>query len=268
MLEFRKYHGLGNDFVVVDRMGGGQPLSAAAARSLCDRHTGVGADGVLLVWPDDGADARMQLLNADGSEADTCGNGLRCMAQFLYDAGHAHHDRLTLISGQGRHTCTRTAPGRFRVSMGRAVTAHPDVPAERPARLAVGDETVEATCLVVGNPHAVVLVDDPAAAAERFGAAIERHPKFPRRTNVIFARARDGGFDAVVFERGVGVTRACGRGACALAVATIDRGDARTGEAIAVHLPGGVLTVEVDASGEIHQEGEAVFVFAGEVELS
>lgn len=267
VLAFRKYHGLGNDFLVVDRMGGGEPLTAAQARWLCDRHTGVGADGVLLVWPDPDASARMQLLNADGSEADTCGNGLRCMALFLGDAGYERKENLVLRSGQGLHSCVRTAPGRFRVTMGEAIHEHPDVPAGRPAVLDVGDERVEATCLVVGNPHAVVIVNDPMTEARRLGATLERHPAFPRRANVIFAHARDGGFDAVVFERGVGITRACGSGACALGVAAVAHGLARAGEPIEVRLPGGPLTIEVDPAGEIRQEGEAAFVFAGEVEV-
>jgi diaminopimelate epimerase len=267
VLSFRKYHGLGNDFLVVDRMEGGRALGSREVRWLCDRHRGVGADGVLLAWSESGIAGRMQLLNADGSEADTCGNGLRCLAQFLADAGYPVGDEIVLRSGQGLHTCTRTGLGRYRVTMGNAEFPHPDVPHERPAHLEAAGATFAATCMVVGNPHAVIRADDPAAEAQRVGAALERHPAFPRRANIIFARPRPGGFDAVVHERGVGITEACGSGACALGVAAVANDWAVAGEPMEVHLPGGMLTIEVSPNGEISQEGPATFVFAGEVEL-
>ncbi|MBI5508367.1 MAG: diaminopimelate epimerase [Deltaproteobacteria bacterium] len=268
MLRFLKYHGLGNDFVIVDRLTGGPPISAADAARLCDRHRGVGADGVLVVWPEPGAAARMQVWNADGSEAQNCGNGLRCVARYLYDSGAVPTavGAVAIRAGDGTYRCERRAGDRYAVAMGRARFAHPDLPGPG-CELEDGGARFAATSVHLGNPHAVIVVrdGDPRALAAAHGPALERHPSFPRRVNVTFAKPEPSGFEAAVFERGVGLTCACGTGAAALAAAAVQTGLWPASRPMSIRQPGGALSVVVDGGGEIVVEGEAVRVFAGEV---
>ena len=270
MVQFFKYHGIGNDFIVVDRLSGGAPLDPVVVRLLCARHQGVGADGILSIWPDVIADARMQVQNADGSEAETCGNGLRCVARFLHDEGKVADQRAVIVlrDGAGVHKCERMTSERIRVGMGPPVWRHPDVP-YGDVDLQVAETVIRARCLVLGNPHAVVFVEDTELEpwSRRFGRDLETHPVFPHRANVSFAAKTDAGFRVVVHERGVGITLACASGACAVAAAATARGVWPVGEPMQIELPGGVLTIDVDAEGQLRQEGEAVRVFTGEVEL-
>ncbi len=268
MLRFDKYEGTGNDFIVVDRLDGGGPeLSGELVQKLCDRHHGVGADGVLSILPDARGRARMRVQNADGSDSAMCGNGLRCVARYLYDRGLVRGESVELAAGDGLYRVERRAQGRFRVELGTAALRHPDLP-EAGADGTVALEGFAATCVHLGNPHAVIFVDQaPRPLAERFGPALERHRLFPKRVNVSFAQARPGGFDAVVFERGVGITQACGSGAAAIGTAAVLRGLAARGKDIDIGLPGGVLVVRVDEALAVTMEGEARRVFAGEVEL-
>ena len=269
VLRFAKYQGLGNDFLVVDGRELAATLSAAAVQRLCDRHHGVGADGILTVWPTSGADARMQVQNADGSEAAMCGNGLRCVARYLHDAGRlaAGASLVTLRVGEGLYRCERRGTDRVRVAMGKALFVHPDLPGPA-VELESAGECFLASCVYIGNPHAVVFVDhaEPAQLAEQHGPALEAHPAFPNRVNVSFARPRADGFDVAVFERGVGMTLACGSGASAVAAAAVRGERWPAGRAAVIHLPGGMLSIVVDATGEIWMEGETVRVFSGEVE--
>jgi diaminopimelate epimerase len=274
VLRFAKYHGLGNDFVLVDRRQGGAALSPDEVRRLCDRHRGIGADGVLSVWPDAEAAARMQIQNADGSDSETCGNGLRCLARFLYDTGAipAAQTQLTLRSGATLHPVRRVGPGRFAVGMSAARFTDPDLPPPTKSgltRVAVGGRRLAVVSVSVGNPHAIIFVarGDPAALAARLGPGLARHRLYPRGVNVTFARAAAGGFVAAVYERGVGLTLACGSAASALGAAAVRLGRAQAGDPIRVELPGGELVVTVDATGQISQEGGAVPVFVGTVEL-
>ncbi len=270
MRRFVKVQGLGNDFVLLDHRQGGVEVTAAQARRWCDRRRGIGADGVLTVWPDDEALARMQVHNADGSEAETCGNGLRCVARHLFERGAWRSEPVTLRSGQGLHRVWRVTADRYRVTMGRALGRHPDLPAAGPdgtVTLAVGGEARQVVPVQLGNPHAVVISDQPVRdTAERFGAALERHPAFPRRANASFVRPIAEGFEAAVFERGVGLTEACGSAACAIGAAAVRLGLWREGQPMQVVMPGGILTIAVDPDGEVSQEGEAVVVFSGEVD--
>jgi diaminopimelate epimerase len=271
---FAKYHGLGNDFLVLSRLDGGSLLAGGEVRRLCDRHTGVGADGVLSLWPDGEARVRMQVQNADGSESEMCGNGLRCVARFLYDEGIApESDRLLPIrAGTKTYPVERLGRDRFRVGMGAAVVRHADLPAPR------ADGTVEieaagrrftATALHFGNPHAIIFTDEePRPLAERFGPSLERDASFPRKVNVSFVQRRPSGFAAVVFERGVGITQACGSGASAIGAAAVSRGLWPRGKDMRIALPGGELVVAVDARDQVTMEGAAERVYAGEVELS
>jgi len=291
VLAFSKYHGLGNDFIVVDRKNGGEPLAPAAVRALCDRHRGVGADGVLTLWPaarGSRACGRMQTQNADGSEAEVCGNGLRCLARYAFDARLVAPGAtdLTITAGERDYHAVRLTDDRFRVHMGGYALAHRDL---SPRATTANQGRVEleaegrrfvATCVHLGNPHAVIFVDDGddgddgdvhaalRTLALRYGPALERHPDFAARVNVSFVRSEAGGFVAAVYERGAGLTLACGSGACAIGAAAVQRGLAARGAALRIELPGGTLRVSIDAGDEIELEGEAVRVFTGEAMLS
>jgi diaminopimelate epimerase len=272
VLTFAKYHGLGNDFIVVDALDGAPALSPAQARTLCDRHLGIGADQLLTLRPQPGADARMQVHNADGSEVGQCGNGLRCVARFLYDEGLVPESRETVIIAAGEETypVRRLAPDRYRASIGMPDLRHVELPADvgpnGQAVLEAGGRRFEATCVHVGNPPAVIFGDEsPRRLAEAFGPALERHPSFVARVNVSFVRPMTGGFETVVFERGDGITLACGSGACAIGVAAVQRGLWPAGKPMSVRLPGGILTITIAPSGEVEMEGAAVRVFTGEI---
>jgi diaminopimelate epimerase len=290
MLPFTKVQGLGNDFVVVDlRASAGSKVAAAvqdpeAVRRICDRHFGVGADGVLAILPGDEGDARMRVLNADGSEAEMCGNGIRCVAKVLYEADPAlRKPVLAIDTGAGLLACEMTATdGRVdsvTVEMGRPRFTREEIPlapggAARVLREAITADgrTFRFTAVSMGNPHAVIFVDDPAedlmALAKRFGPVLEVSPTFPRRTNVELARVRGTEIDLVVWERGCGITLACGTGACATAVAACVEERLVRGREIPVHLPGGPLgiTVAADDSG-VRMRGPATTVFRSELDL-
>ena len=280
-IPFFKYHGLGNDFVVVDRRRVRVDLSAAQAQRICDRHFGVGADGVLSILPADDADFRMHVYNADGSEAEMCGNGIRCVARHAIDAGLVRGDAVRIATGAGVLTCDvrRGADGAVEsitVDMGRPELERARIPVAGVGRMLreavpAGDRTFEITAVSMGNPHAVIFGDGIADVelATRYGPLVERNAAlFPRRTNVEFAQPRDGGFDVVVWERGCGITLACGTGACATAVAAVLNGLAKEGEEIAVRLPGGQLAITVAPGLErVSMRGPAELVFAGELSL-
>lgn len=296
VVPFAKLHGLGNDFLVVDTRTLAPALAARVqdpevVRWLCDRQFGIGGDGVLaLLAPrTDGAVATMRVLNADGSEAEMCGNGIRCVAKLLRDRDASLGDRLVIDTGAGPLTCQVWLDGgevdSVTVDMGAPRLTRGEIPMRPEAaagercieqRIAIdGDRTPTArrmTAVSMGNPHAVVFVDDAATArqlAETIGRALEHHRDFPRRTNAEFAAVTAPGvIDLVVWERGVGITLACGTGACATAVAACLTGRAAPGEELAVRLPGGALhiTVAEDYSG-VAMRGPARLAFAGEVDL-
>lgn len=272
MQRFFKYHGLGNDFVVLNRLSGGEPLTSQEVIALCDRHRGIGADGVLTVWPYPDGHARMQIQNADGSESENCGNGLRCVAAFLHDTAvvGAEENRLKLAVGRVDYPIERRAPNRYRVKMGKARTDSRDLPEWASLRqtnaIELGDRMGQGMALSFGNPHLVIFVDEsPMDLVGRHGASLEQHPGFPSRVNVSFVRECDGLFETVVYERGVGMTQACGSGACAVGNAAIWTGRSAPGEPMSVRLPGGILTITVDPDGITWMEGEAMRVFSGEV---
>ncbi|MCA9667204.1 MAG: diaminopimelate epimerase [Myxococcales bacterium] len=283
-IPFRKLHGLGNDFVVVD--GFDVPIPDALARSardVCDRHLGVGADGVLLVARSDKADAAMRVINADGSEPQTCGNGLRCVAKLLGDhnAELAGREALTIETVAGVVSCTLLygAGGRVarvRVDMGAASLERASLPMRGPGRFI--DDTIHVdgaefrgTAVSMGNPHLVIFAGSedtaPRELAERYGPMLETHAAFPERTNVEFVHPRpDGALDLAVWERGCGLTRACGSGACATVVAAVVTERHAPDTPLEVHLPGGPLTITVSEDlGSVLMEGPACEVFSGEL---
>ena len=278
-LAFWKMHGAGNDFVVLEpaeaRADAGGDW-AALARQVCDRRFGVGADQLILVLPSDAADRRMRIFNPDGSEAEMCGNGIRCLVKFVLDRDPAARaagglrvetpagvlDARASLGADGLVERARVGMGVPRLepeALGALTDAAPpvlDLPLE-----AAGGEYL-ATLVSMGNPHAVLFVSDPVEAfpLERVGPAIERHPLFSRRTNVEVVRVLGPSRIAMrVWERGAGETLACGSGACAAVVAARLRGLAA--DRVEVALPGGTLGVEWDGEGEAFLEGPAVKVF-------
>jgi len=287
-MRFAKYHGLGNDFLVVDL----RDVPAAEAEAvqaphnviaLCDRQFGVGGDGVLAVLPSSIADARMRVLNSDGSEAEMCGNGIRCVAKELYDRGGLRKPELAIETGAGRLLCTLDVQGgvtrSVTVAMGTPRLTRGELPMTGPTDercveqpLTLGDVTRAITCVSMGNPHAISFVgsrDEAMRLARSDGPTIERHVWFPNRTNVELAHVKHRGeIDLVVWERGCGITLACGTGACATAVAAIVTGRADAATPIRVNLPGGSLEITVDAGlTGVAMKGPAVHVFDGELDL-
>jgi diaminopimelate epimerase len=288
-MRFAKYHGLGNDFLVVD-LRDVSVADAAAAQvpehviALCDRHFGVGGDGVLAVLPSDTADVRMRVLNSDGSEAEMCGNGLRCVAKELYERGGLRQPEIAIDTGAGRLTCAIEAEaGVVRsviVEMGAPHLLRGEIPMAGPAgercveqALEIGGASRAITCVSMGNPHAITFVgsrDQAWQLANTVGPEVERHPWFPRRTNAEFAHMKTRReIDLVVWERGCGITLACGTGACATTVAAIVTGRADEATPVRVNLPGGSLEITVHAGlTGVAMKGPALHVFDAVIDLA
>jgi diaminopimelate epimerase len=253
----------------------------AVVKALCDRQFGVGGDGVLAVLPGDaGADARMRVLNADGSEAEMCGNGIRCVAKELFDRGGVKKDRMAIDTGAGRLTCAIEKRGdvaqTVTVEMGAPRLLRAEIPMTGPANercieqaLDIRGHMLHITAVSMGNPHAVAFVGDKTRElAETIGPFVEKHPWFPNKTNAEFARViSPREIELVVWERGVGITLACGTGACATAVAAVITGRAEEASDVLVHLPGGDLVITVlSALSNVLMRGPAVHVFDGELD--
>lgn len=272
-MKFSKMHGAGNDFVVLDLRDGAPAPDAALCRALADRHTGVGCDQILTIEAprSSGAVASYRIWNADGSAAQQCGNGARCVAAWLERDGSARPPRFTLDSPAGTHAVEALGAHRYRIAMGvpefypaRIPLLGPVEPQDEYA-LEVGGEPLRFGAASMGNPHALVEVRDIATALVAVqGAALQRHAAFPESVNVGFAEvvARDY-VRLRVCERGVGETLACGSGACAAAAILMRRG--RVDREITIALPGGELQVAwPDETGPILMAGPAAFVFEGE----
>ena len=281
-MRFTKMHGCGNDYVYIDAWAEDLPRDLPAlARRISDRHTGIGSDGLIVVGPSDSADARMTMYNADGSQSEMCGNGVRCAAKLAYDHKRVRQESIRVETGAGILDIellfgTRKEVIGASVLMGRPRLVPDQVPVIHPGpgpklrlRLLIDRQPYKLLAVGMGNPHAVIFVDDP----ERFpvakvGPAIERHAKFPRRTNVEFvARLPDEAGLPVLrqrtWERGAGETQACGTGACATAVAAILDG-LIPGREATVRLNGGDLRISWprdDAS--VRMTGPAVTAFEG-----
>ncbi len=282
-MRFAKYHGLGNDFVVVDLRDASAERAATwqapeHVRRICDRQFGIGADGVLAILPAETADARMRVLNADGSEAEMCGNGIRCVVKELHDRGGVAKDELSIETGAGRLVCEIRDSG-VTVSMGAPRLLRGEIPmvgpiGERCVEQAIdvaGEPTRKLTCVSMGNPHAVTFVgslDEARKLARAVGPAIEHHAWFPQRTNAEFAHVKSRrDLDLVVWERGVGITLACGTGACATVVAAVLTGQCDEGPAVHVNLPGGRLEIRViPGFTNVKMHGPATHVFDGEID--
>ena len=281
VLPFTKMQGIGNDFVVVDCLAPDAPRPdtlQAGAVALCDRKFGVGADGVLLVLPSTTADFRMQMFNPDGSEAEMCGNGIRCFAKWVADRGHTDKRDLAVETGGGiKHlTLTVGADGtidRVRVDMGKPGLHRTDLPMTGGDETTVAvpvtldGETVTITGVSMGNPHAVFFADEATdALIDRIGPPVEVHPLFPRRINAhVVAIIAPDEIKMLTWERGAGRTLACGTGACACVVAAHLNG--LTGRQVRVHLAGGDLDIDWADDDHVYMTGPAATVFEGEITL-
>ncbi len=275
-MKFTKMHGLGNDYVYVNLFD--QPAPSHPARlaiDVSDRHFGIGSDGLILIGPSKVADARMQMFNADGSASEMCGNGVRCVAKYVHDHGIATKPRVTIETGRGVLTLDlevdRGKVRRVRVDMGAPILQGSDIPTKLPGdppinvTMTLLDHNLEVTAVSTGNPHAVVYVEDvDAFPVEQVGAALEHHPVFPRRVNAHFVQVLAP--DEVkmrTWERGSGITLACGTGACAVCVAGVLTD--RTSRRIIAHLPGGDLDLEWPSrEASVFMTGPATEVFSGE----
>lgn len=285
-LRFTKMHGLGNDYVYVSLFDQQVTDAPELARRISDRHRGVGSDGLILIAPPaagEAADARMVMYNADGSRGEMCGNGIRCVGRYLWERGLVRRADLRIATDAGVRELRLALDDRGRVrgvqvNMGRPSVCPRDVPVQLDAPTAVGFElalpagpSLRATCVSVGNPHAVVFVEDAGAVPlDRWGPLIERHALFPQRVNVHFAQvlsaAATGAAQRVrmrTWERGSGATQACGTGACAVCVAGVL--EERTSRQITAELPGGELQIEWNAdSGQLFMTGPAELICDGQ----
>ena len=280
-MRFTKMHGIGNDYVYVDCTRERPPADPAAlSRAVSDRHFGVGSDGLILICPSERADARMRMFNADGSEAEMCGNGLRCVAKYVHDHGIARKPRLAIETGRGVLTVDLEVKNdrvsRVRVNMGAPILQASDIPTTLPGDppvnvpLKVGALGFEVTCVSMGNPHAVAFgMDHLLETGENdllplIGPKVEHAPEFPRRVNAHFVKVHSPGEVTMrTWERGSGITLACGTGACAVCVAGALAG--KTGRRLLAHLPGGDLELEwSEADNHVYMTGPATEVFTGE----
>lgn len=274
LLKFWKMHGLGNDYIVVDNRDETieEKSLGSLAKRLCKRRFSVGADGLLIISESSVADAKMRIFNADGSEAEMCGNGIRCFAKYCYENGIVRKKEMKVETLAGvkalRLNIGNCEVKDVQVNMGRAIFEREKIPMVGEGKFIDGDlkvdeQTFKATCLSVGNPHCVIFVDGVEEfPLEAFGPKIENHRMFPRRVNVEFVQVFNKyELKVRVWERGVGETLACGTGACASAVAAKVLGKA--GNECIVHLLGGDLSIEYD--DEIHMTGPAEKVYTGEI---
>lgn len=274
-MKFTKMHGAGNDYVYVNCF---EPVELGdvteLAKAISDRHFGVGGDGLVLICPSERADARMVMYNADGSEAEMCGNAVRCVAKFVYDHGIATKDELTIETGRGVLTLQCSTTGgkvdRVRVNMAEPILVSSEIPTtlvgDPPVKvpLEVAGRTLEVTCVSMGNPHAVTFVDEVNDdLVLNIGPQVEVHEAFPRRINAEFIQVVSRSEVVMrVWERGSGETLACGTGACASVVAGVLAG--LLDRKVLVRLTGGDLEIEWAESGEVYMTGPATEVFSGE----
>jgi len=278
-MKFVKMHGTGNDFVLLEARGDEQDWPRLA-QAMCDRHFGVGADGLILVLPSARADVRMRMFNPDGSEAEMCGNGFRCVVKYAVEGGLARprDGRIDVETLAGVLAAQAFGDGRtverVRVTMGVPRFAPAEIPvlveADPPIvdlPLEVAGRALRLTCVSMGNPHAVHFLDGPVGAfpLEEIGPLVERHPLFPQRVNFEVAQVlASDRVEARVWERGAGVTLACGSGAAATVVAARVQGV--VGDRVDITLPGGTLRIDWDGKGEVYLTGPAKRVFAGKWE--
>ena len=266
-LHFTKLQSVGNDFIILDEASGAVKDAPQLARSLCQRHHGIGADGLITVAAEQLTRARVVFYNADGSRAEMCGNGLRCAAHYLrwrYGAAEV----LAIDTDAGARSCQTLGDPwlttvEVRADMGRVEVAGALADAWRDQRIEIDGAVVASHAIGVGNPHLVLLRSPDAAEVARLGPQFSHHQAFPAGTNVEWAELGDGRVRAAVYERGVGPTLACGSGACAVVAALVAAGQWQPGVALAVDMPGGRLTVTIDADWRAWLQASSTVVFEG-----
>jgi diaminopimelate epimerase len=273
-MRFIKMHGIGNDYIYVDCFRETVPEPERLAVRISDRHFGIGGDGLILILPSDKADARMRIFNADGSEAQMCGNGIRCLAKYVYESGIGRMPELAVETLAGVLSLRLfTANGmveRVRVDMGEPRLRRPEIPMFGEGdqvvgeQLAAGGREFVVTCVSMGNPHCVIYVDEVAKfPVTHYGPLLEHHPQFPQRTNVEWIEwLNRQEIRQRTWERGSGETLACGTGACAATVASVLNG--KTDRAVTVHLLGGDLEIEWAGDNHVYMTGPAAEVFRGD----
>ncbi|MCR4831027.1 MAG: diaminopimelate epimerase [Pseudobutyrivibrio sp.] len=277
-MRFTKMHGCGNDYVYVNLFEEKVDNPAEVSIKVSDRHFGIGSDGLITIGPSDKADFRMRIYNADGSEAEMCGNGIRCVAKYVYDHKLTDKTEITVETGAGVLTLILYPENgkvqQVRVDMGEPILTPADIPVvadgdkviDEP--IEVGGKTWNMTCVSMGNPHAVVFVDDTDNfELEKYGPLFESHERFPKRTNTEFVQIISRTEAKMrVWERGSAETWACGTGTCACVMACILNN--KTDDKVLVHLRGGDLTIEYDrATNHVFMTGPATTVFSGEIDL-
>jgi len=281
-INFVKMHGLGNDFILIDCLNkslGDSLFLSYLAKKLCDRNFGIGADGLLLILPSSKADLRMRIFNYDGSEAQMCGNGIRCFAKYAYENKLVSKIKFTVETLAGIITPELIFKDKeisgIKVDMGTPKLKRREVPMEGKDAPTVVNETLKinseqtfkVTCVSMGNPHCIVFVDDvQSIPLDEIGPKIENHPLFPEKTNVEFIQVLNKQeINFRVWERGVGETLACGTGACAALVASVL--NKKTDREATIHLPGGDLDIRWANDKHIYMTGPAELVFRGEMEI-
>lgn len=277
-MKFTKMHGCGNDYIYVNCLEEKVPNPVEAAKKLSDRHFGIGSDGLILIHPSDKADFRMEMYNADGSESAMCGNGVRCIAKYVYDYGLTDKTKVELETKAGiKYLDLKVENGKVSmvtVDMGEPILVPREIPVASDKErviaepITVGGTDYEFTAVSMGNPHAVVFVEDTESIdIEEIGPKFEFHEMFPERVNTEFIQIVDKKrINMRVWERGTGETLACGTGACASVVACVLNG--LTDNEVFVHLLGGDLLVKYDQKqNKVFMTGPAVTVFDGEVEI-
>ena len=275
-MKFTKMQGLGNDYVYVNCLKEKIADPPELARKISDRHFGVGSDGLIMICPSDKADFEMEMYNADGSRAEMCGNGIRCVAKYVYDYGLTDKTRISVDTLAGIKYLDLTVENgkvsQVKVDMGRPILEPEKIPVQAEGDrvvnepLLVDGKEYHMTCVSMGNPHAVIFVDQDVKELplEQIGPAFENHERFPKRINTEFARVLDRRtVEMRVWERGSGETLACGTGTCATAVACILNG--LTDDEMTVHLLGGDLYIKWDREKDtVYMTGPAETVFEGE----
>ena len=275
-MRFTKMHGIGNDYVYMSTFDQGPPQDPGAlARPLSDRHFGIGGDGLILIMPSERSDARMRMFNADGSEGEMCGNGIRCVAKYVFEHGIAAKKQLKIETGRGILALDLEIEEgrvrRVRVDMGAPILDAGLIPTlfegNPPVNVPIeaGDSELSVTVVSMGNPHLVAYVSDvDSVPLETVGPLLEHHRAFPRRVNVhIVEIISTSEVKMRTWERGSGITLACGTGACAVCVAGVLTG--RTGRTLLSHLPGGDLELNwPDEKASVFMTGPATEVFSGE----
>ncbi|MEJ5227469.1 diaminopimelate epimerase [Thermodesulfovibrio sp.] len=270
---FTKMHGLGNDFILIDCINQSLSKPEKFAIQYCDRRFGIGADQLLLLYSSERADFKMRIFNADGSEVEMCGNGIRCFAKYIWDRGLSNKDILEVETLAGIIKPKKIGE-LVQVDMGKPEFTPSKIPVDADGDrafdilLEVSGWLAKVNCVSMGNPHAVIfLEEDPKNfAVAKYGPIIETHPIFPKRTNVEFAFVKNSSEIVMrVWERGAGETLACGTGACATAVASMVKG--LTNRKVTVHLLGGDLLIEWAENGHVYMTGPAEEVFEGTVKV-